>query len=59
MRVRLEPIGLDVLDDLVASGDLQPWIRDAAAAATLTVAGTVKEWTVEDPGLFQCVPNIP
>jgi hypothetical protein len=27
MRVRLQPVGLDVLDDLIASGDLDPSIR--------------------------------
>lgn len=29
LRVRMRPIGLDVLDDLVASGDLEPTIREA------------------------------
>ena len=42
MRVRLRPMGLDVLDDLIASGDLDPAIR--SAVPTLGV-GALVEWT--------------
>jgi hypothetical protein len=44
MRVRLQPIGLDVLDDLVTSGDLDPQVR--SQMPTFDV-GAVKlvEWT--------------
>lgn len=42
LRVRLEPIGADVLDDLVRSGDLDPATR--AAMPTLAV-GPMLEWT--------------
>jgi hypothetical protein len=45
MRVRLVPVGLDVLDDLVASGDLDPSVRDAMPHFTL--ASTELEWTAE------------
>jgi hypothetical protein len=42
LRVRLTPMGLDVLDDLVASGDLDPAIR---AAMKPVDVGTLVEWT--------------
>ncbi|APR87117.1 cytochrome c family protein [Minicystis rosea] len=45
MRVRLVPIGLDVLDDLVASKDLDPSVRDAMP--TFTLGGTDLEWTAD------------
>lgn len=45
LRVRMRPMAIEVLDDLVGSGDLDPAVRDAMptfdlAAATLT-------WTME------------
>jgi hypothetical protein len=43
MRVRLQPIGRAVLDDLVVSGDLDPSIRDKMP--TLDVPGGALEWT--------------
>jgi hypothetical protein len=42
MRVRLEPVGLEVVDDLIASGDLDPSVR--AAFTTFQVGGQL-EWT--------------
>ncbi len=42
MRVRLQPVGLEVLDDLIATRDLDPQIR--AAMPTLQI-GTTLEWT--------------
>ena len=42
LRVQLQPIGLDVLDDLIATGDLDPSVR--AASSTFTV-GPALEWT--------------
>ena len=42
LRVRLQPVGLDVLDDLIASGDLAPQFR--AAFTPFTMGGTL-EWT--------------
>jgi len=42
LRVRLRAMGLDVLDDLIASGDLDPRFR--MAIPTLTAGGTL-EWT--------------
>ena len=42
LRARLEPIGFDVLDDLIASGDLDPQLR--SAMPTFEVGPTV-EWT--------------
>lgn len=59
MRVRMEPIGLDVIDDLVESDDLAPAVRDASVETLLTLAGSEKEWTLDGTGLFQCEPNIP
>jgi hypothetical protein len=60
MRVRIQPIGLDVLDDLIESGDLAAEHR--AAMPTFDVGPTV-EWTADtavlgyvDDGLpFTCV----
>jgi hypothetical protein len=43
MRVRLIPVGLDVLDDLVASGDLDPAVK--ARMPVFTLAATNLEWT--------------
>ena len=42
LRVRLRAMGLDVLDNLIASGDLDPQFR--TAMPTFTVGGTL-EWT--------------
>ncbi len=42
LRVRLQPMGLDVIDDLIATGDLDPALR--AAVPTFTV-GEALEWT--------------
>jgi hypothetical protein len=42
MRVRVQPIGIDVLDDLVTSGDLDPKYK--AAMTTLDV-GSLVTWT--------------
>ena len=64
MRVRLQPIGLDVIDDLVASGDLDASTR--AAIATFDIgASPLVEWTpakaqmvYEYSGIpFSCVSN--
>lgn len=43
MRVRIRPMGLDVLDGLVASGDLDPSVRDAIP--TFDLGSTKLEWT--------------
>jgi hypothetical protein len=45
LRVLLQPIGLDVLDDLVHSGDLAPSFRDGAPPPH--VVGAPIEWTQE------------
>ncbi|MCB9529723.1 MAG: hypothetical protein H6701_15270 [Myxococcales bacterium] len=44
LRVRLRPMGLDVLDSLVASGDLDPAVRDAMP--TFDLAGAALTWTM-------------
>ncbi len=54
MRLRLRPIGLEILDELIASGDLDPAIR--AQMPTFDLAGTVVEWS-PDLGVT-CVPEI-
>lgn len=46
MRVRMRPVDFDLLDDLVASGDLAPEIR--TRVPTYELASTVKRWTVAD-----------
>lgn len=43
MRVRLRPIGLDVIDDLVASGDLDASVR--GRIPTFDLSSTALEWT--------------
>jgi len=43
MRVIMVPVGLDVLDDLIASGDLDPSFKDKMPSFVL--APTVLEWT--------------
>jgi len=60
LRVRLQPMGLDVLDDLVASGDLAKATRDAM---TTWQVGKTLEWTpatatlkyMEDRTMLSCV----
>jgi hypothetical protein len=63
MRIRIEPIGLDVLDDLVATGDLDKKYRDAMARLDVGPLKTL-EWTpatatdgtfVEDRVQYACV----
>jgi hypothetical protein len=51
MRVRMRPLDFDLLDDLVASKDLDPQILDRVP--TYDLASTVKEWT--NVGGFRCV----
>lgn len=53
LRVRVRPIALDVLDDLIESGDLDPAIR--AEMPTYTLAGATQEWTSESE-VDACVP---
>lgn len=58
MRARMRPVGLDVVDDLIASGDLDPAIRDVMPVFDL--GATVLEWTpttaTSQYGSFTCVP---
>jgi hypothetical protein len=42
LRVRLQPVGLDVMDDLIRSGDLDSKFRDTIPTFTL---GDLLEWT--------------
>ncbi len=46
VRARMRPMGLDVLDDLIESGHLDPKIRDAMP--TFDLGGTMIEWTSAD-----------
>ncbi len=48
MRVRIRPLGLDLIDDLIASGDLDPKYRDEVP--TFTLAATELEWTIQNEG---------
>jgi hypothetical protein len=52
-RVRMIPIGLDVVDDLVASGDLDPALR--ARVPVFELRATVLEWT-SARGVPSCLP---
>lgn len=53
-RVHIRPMGLDVLDDLIASGDLDPEIRDRIP--TFTLGATEITWLAEDG--MTCVPEL-
>jgi hypothetical protein len=52
MAVHIQAIGTDVIDDLVASKDLDPKIQNEIA--THTLEGTRLEWRPAD-GFAQCV----
>lgn len=54
LRVRLRPVGLDVVDDLIASGDLDPAIR--GKIPTFDLGSTVLEWRAEDGR--DCTPDM-
>lgn len=51
MRVRMRPVDFDLLDDLVASKDLDPQILDRVP--TYEIGGTKREWT--NAGGFRCI----
>ena len=51
MRVRMRPVDFDLLDDLVASKDLDLAVLDRIP--TYDLGGTVREWT--NAGGFRCV----
>lgn len=51
VRVHIQPIGLEVLDDLIESGDLHPKYRERMPVHTLD--GTVVTWRSED-GFHAC-----
>jgi len=53
LRVRVRPIGLDVIDELIAGGDLDTAVR--ARIPTFTLEGTMIEWTGERG---DCVPAL-
>ncbi len=48
VRVLIRPVGLDVLSDLVASGDLDSEILEEMS--TLELAGSVKTWSLDIDG---------
>jgi len=49
LRLRLQPVGLDVLDDLIQSGDLDPSVRSSMPTYDISFSPTVDmpllEWT--------------
>lgn len=51
MRVRIRPMDFDLLDDLVATKDLDPQILDRMP--TFDLASTAKEWT--NAGGYRCI----
>jgi hypothetical protein len=51
--VRMQPVGLEIIDGLVAAGELDPGVR--AAIPVLELAGTAKEWRRARDG-FGCAP---
>jgi hypothetical protein len=52
IQVHIAPVALEVIDDLIASGDLDPSYR--AKLPVFTLAGTHLEWTTAKG--FGCVP---
>jgi hypothetical protein len=46
MRVQMRPIGLEMFDEIIESGDLDPAVLEAVP--TLTLGGTELEWTEAD-----------
>jgi hypothetical protein len=52
MRVRMRPLDFDLLDDLVASGDLDPRFLDKIP--TWNLASGTKEWRFSDGG-YRCI----
>jgi hypothetical protein len=65
MRVRVQPVGLDVIDDLVGSGDLDPAVRanmptfdvGAKPLVTWTQATATMGFTDENNTPYTCVTN--
>ncbi|MEQ1567454.1 MAG: multiheme c-type cytochrome [Myxococcota bacterium] len=60
MAVHAQPFGAEILDELVATGDLDPAV--IAEVPTFTLAPTVLEWTPAVPinsGSLACVPQPP
>ena len=53
VSLHIRPIGLDVLDDLIDSGDLEPSIRDEIP--TFSLEGGSVVWTPEAAGADGCV----
>lgn len=51
VAVHVQPIGLDIIDDLIASGDLDPAVRDAQPVHTL---GATATWHEADA--YGCTP---
>ena len=52
IRVRIRTIGLDILDELIESGDLEPAYRELIKTYDLGL--TRMEWSVEDR--TECIP---
>ena len=57
MRVRLTPVGQDVLDDLVSSGDLDPGVE--AQVPTFDLGGTALTWTAATATIMYIDQGLP
>jgi nitrate/TMAO reductase-like tetraheme cytochrome c subunit len=55
IRLRLRPIGMDVLADLVESGDLDPAVP--ARMPTFTLHGAAVEWRPDEPAPRSLLPE--
>lgn len=55
VRLRMQPIGLDVLEDLVRSGDLDPTVIDLMP--NLTLHGAAVEWRPDEPTPRSLLPD--
>ena len=52
-KTRIRAMGLDVLDDLIESGDLDPAVRDRVP--TFDLGATIMEWKASDG--ISCIPE--
>jgi hypothetical protein len=54
LRLRIRPLGLDVLRDLIASSDLEPSVSDRVP--TFTLYGAALEWRPDQPTEHSLLP---
>lgn len=55
LRLRIRPLGLDVLRELIDSGDLEPSVSDRVP--TFTMYGAAVEWRPDQPTPRSLLPD--